>query len=93
MPRTPPPKPAPNRGGRPPGPEPRPPVTGVRIPLPLLARIDAIVAAREPELAARGGTTSRSALIIAALAEFCDREEGATRGRDGRGPAGPGRSG
>ena len=67
--------PSPKRIGRPRGAEPPPPVSGFRIPLATLARLDAIVELRAKELAPRGGTTSRSAVVIAALDEFCDREE------------------
>jgi hypothetical protein len=63
------------RMGRPRGPTPMAPVTGVRIPPAVIARLDAITARRAAELAARGGSTSRSAIIVAALVEFCDREE------------------
>jgi hypothetical protein len=63
------------RRGRPKGPIPRAPVSGFRIPLVTLARLDAIVELRAKELAPRGGSTSRSALVIAAVEEFCDREE------------------
>lgn len=71
--------------GRPRGKIPRAPVTGVRIPEALLARIDAIVERRAAELAARGGTTSRSAMIIAALEAFCSAEEASTTSVAARG--------
>lgn len=64
--------------GRPKGAEPMPPVTGTRIPLKLIARLDAITEARAVELAALGGTTTRSATIIRALEEYCDRYEKGT---------------
>lgn len=49
--------------------------TGVRIPPDVLARLDVIVAERNDALAAQGASTSRAALIVAAVREFCDREE------------------
>ena len=65
--------------GRPRREDPRPSVTGLRIPAELLERLDAILARRAAELARLGGSPSRNALIVAALAEFCDREEAAAR--------------
>lgn len=52
-----------------------PPVTGFRIPVETLTRLDAIVEHRTKELASLGASISRNALVAAALAEFCDREE------------------
>lgn len=49
--------------------------TGVRIPPDVLARLDVIVGQRNDALAAQGASTSRAALIVAAVREFCDREE------------------
>jgi hypothetical protein len=71
------------RGGRPRGPEPQPPVTGFRVPLALLARLDALVVRRAAELAPLGGKTSRAGLVVAALVEYCDREEARHAASDG----------
>lgn len=49
------------------------PPVGVRLPRELRDRLDAIVAARNVELAAVGAETSRAALIVMAVREFCDR--------------------
>ncbi len=51
------------------------PPVGVRIPPELLARLDAIVERRSRAIVAMGGAPSRNATIVAALMEFCDREE------------------
>lgn len=50
---------------------------GVRLPPDLRERLDAIVSARNERLAAEGAETSRAALIVAAVREFCERHEGA----------------
>lgn len=69
---------APRRGpGRPKGANPSTPVTGFRIPIELLARLDAITERRNAALAAQGATTSRNAVMVQVLSEFCDREEAA----------------
>lgn len=51
--------------------------TGVRIPPEVLTRLDGIVTQRNAALAAQGASTSRAALIVTAVREFCDREEAA----------------
>ena len=51
------------------------PVITVRAEPELLARLDAIVARRNQELALQGATTSRGALATIALREFCDRHK------------------
>lgn len=53
------------------------PPVGVRLPPDLRARLDAIVSRRNVELAAQGAETSRAALIVAAVREFCDRDDAA----------------
>jgi hypothetical protein len=76
------PQPARRGPGRPKGANPSTPVTGFRIPLELLARLDAIAARRNAELASRGATTSRNAVMVNVLTEFCDREEAAEAARE-----------
>ncbi len=51
------------------------PTINVRLEPALLARLDAIVARRNRELATQGASTSRLAVAALALREFCDREE------------------
>ncbi len=77
--KTPPSSPKKRPVGRPRREEPRPSVTGFRVPAELLVRLDAIVARRAAELARLGGSPSRNALVVAALTEFCEREEAAAR--------------
>ncbi len=48
---------------------------GVRLPPDLRERLDAIVAKRNERLALEGAETSRAALIVAAVREFCERNE------------------
>lgn len=57
--------------GRPPkvNKAPLPPVTGVRIPEDILARLDAMVDAENARLAPTGASISRSALIVRILRE------------------------
>lgn len=69
-----------NRGGRPKGVTDPIPTTGFRIPPAVLARVDALVAARNAELAAIGATVNRTSVIVAALADYCDRFEAAQKG-------------
>lgn len=63
--------------GRPKGDTPPPPVTGVRIPIELLAALDALAAKRTEALAPQGGSVSRNALIVAMLRDGVAREGGA----------------
>ena len=51
------------------------PPTVTRLDPALRDRLDAIVAARNAELATAGAATSRGALIALAVREFCDRED------------------
>ena len=74
-----PPTAAPKRMGRPPGKTAPKPHTGVRIPPELLARLDRVVERRQRELAFRGQSTSRTAVINEAVADLCDREEAAEK--------------
>lgn len=53
--------------------------TNVRLPSALVARLDAATERRAAKLVALGGTTSRNATIVAALEDWCDREEVAAR--------------
>lgn len=75
----PPPPSAKKRAGRPRNAVPPPPVTGFRVPLELLERLDVVVERRAAELERLGGSTSRNALVVAAIREFCEREEAAAR--------------
>lgn len=47
----------------------------VRLQPDLRARLDAIAAARNAELAKQGASTSATALAVTAIREFCEREE------------------
>jgi hypothetical protein len=49
----------------------------VRVEPELLARLDASVARRNAGLRAQGASTSRGAVMVIALREFCEREEAA----------------
>ena len=53
--------------------------TNVRLPSSLIARLDAATERRAAKLAALGGTTSRNATIVAALEDWCDRDEAAAK--------------
>ncbi len=53
--------------------------TNVRLPSVLVARLDAATERRAAKLAALGGTTSRNATIVAALEDWCDRDEAAVK--------------
>lgn len=75
------------RVGRPKGATPPPPVTGFRVPKELLDRLDAIAQRRERELAHLGANVSRNAIVVAALTEFCDREEHSPEKTPARAPA------
>ena len=68
-----------NRGGRPPNPNktPLPPVTGVRIPDDLRDALDIIVDRENAELAAKGASTNRNALIVRLLREAVARDAAA----------------
>lgn len=79
-PKKPQPEAAKKRGGRPKGVTDPIPTTGFRIPPAVLARVDAVVAARNAELAAIGATVNRTSVIVAALTDYCDRFEAAKRG-------------
>ena len=52
-----------------------PPVTGLRIPVELLARGDAFVETRNRELASEGLSTTRTAAVIRLLREALDARE------------------
>lgn len=71
------------RPGRPANPNTQklPPVTGLRIPAELLARVDAHVEARNAELAGEGLTTNRTAVVIRLLREALDAREALTTKR------------
>lgn len=53
--------------------------TNVRLPSVLVARLDAATERRAERLAPLGGTTSRNATIVAALEDWCDRDEAAAK--------------
>lgn len=70
---------APKRGpGRPPkaSTQPLPPVTGIRFPVELLARVDAFVARRNVELEGEGFTTNRNAVVVRLVRDALDAIEG-----------------
>lgn len=52
--------------------QPLPPVTGIRFPPELLARVDAYVDARNAELASEGLTTNRNAIIVRLVRDALD---------------------
>jgi len=54
--------------------------TNVRLPSALVARLDAATERRAARLVALGGTTSRNATIVAALEDWCERDESAAKG-------------
>lgn len=70
------------RAGRPANPntQPLPPVTGLRLPVELLARVDAYVEARNATLASEGLTTNRTAAVIRLLREALDALDAKARG-------------
>lgn len=72
--KTPSPAPVKRKGGRPKNPD-MPPVTGFRIPVALLARLDAEAARRSAKLAHMGATVSRSSVLVALLEEGLARAE------------------
>ena len=74
--KTPSPAPAKRKGGRPKNPD-MPPVTGFRIPVALLARLDAETARREALIAHMGATVSRSSVLVSLLEEALMRAESA----------------
>ena len=67
------------RPGRPKGVNDPLPTTGFRIPPAVLERVDALVTARNAELASIGAKVNRTSVIIAALTDYCDRFEAARK--------------
>lgn len=59
--------------------------TNVRLPSALVARLDAATERRAAKLVSLGGTTSRNATIVAALEDWCDRDESAAGGPQAKG--------